>query len=275
MSTSSNDSKLHIIRSSHITDPNKISSLLVDLIDLSEGDLYFDESTERFWRNPASIPPLFNYIVSLQNTLLRVGASIVPMGDPNLLHVNVPGHLIAACQSVEDVYMVNHIVVPVLERNTSSKAVINVGYGHAARFDEELRKLGYEPKIHTLCERAPEIDYIEAVRDFAECRRETYLVEEFITDFYHMLLDKMGLSDMQPPVASELLACGNPEFVAKFREVAQDVFADETLYGKHTKVPDAPLDKQLRETCKEAEKRCEELRKYANHPVIPAKSLRF
>lgn len=264
--------RVNIIGNSHGTDPAKIASL-VDKIGLSEGDLYFDELKEERWRNPSSLPPFEKYIRTLTDTLSNSGSLVIPMGHDDLLYPRLPWPVFHACQPAEDVYMVEHVVVPVLNQNQSSKAIIHVGYTHMDRFIEELEKKGFRVEKYVLCERVPEIDFVLALRDFAEGRRDTYLAPEFLYEFYNVVLDKMGERFMTPERASQLLSSGDPDFIAKFRKVAPDVFANRALYARHTKVPDHPLDKQLRDAYNAAKENCDHMREYANHPVIPANSL--
>jgi hypothetical protein len=141
------------------------------------------------------------------------------------------------------------------------------------RFLEELEKQGVGVEKHVLCERAPEIDFTLALRDFAEGRRDTYLAPEFLYEFFNEVLDKIEERFMAPQRASQLLGSGDPDFVAKFRKAAPEVFANKSLYEKHTKVPEHPLDRQLRDAYKSAKENCDSMRTYANHPIIPAKSL--
>ncbi len=263
---------VHIIGNAHGTDPAKIASL-VERIDLSKGDLYFDELKEERWRIPSSLPPFEKYVRTLTNTLSHLGSLIVPMGHDDLLYPKLQWPVVHACQPAEDVYMVEHVVIPVLNGNKSSKAVIHVGYTHMDRFVEELEKQRFGVEKHVLCEKAPEIDFTLALRDFAEGRRDTYLAPEFLYEFFNEVLGKMGERFMAPELASQLLASGDPDFVARFRKASPEVFADESLFARHTKVPEHPLDKHLRDAYKAAKENCDSMRGYANHPVIPAKSL--
>lgn len=264
--------KVHIIGNAHGPDPTKIASL-VERIGLSKGDLYFDELKEERWRVPSSFPLFEEYIRTLTDNLSNSGSLIVPMGHDDLLYPKLQWPVFHACQPAEDVYMVEHVVVPVLNRNGSSKVVIHIGYTHMDRFVEELEKQGLGVEKHVLCEKAPEIDFILALRDFAEGRRETYLAPEFLYEFFNNVLGKMGEIFMGPELASQLLSSGDPDFVAKFRKSAPEVFADESLYTKHTKVPEHPLDKNLKDAYKAAKENCDRMRNYANHPIILAKSL--
>lgn len=265
--------EVHIIGNSHGADPEEVVSL-VGKLGLKSGDLYFDELKEGRWRNPASIPPLQAYLESLRDHLSDVDASVVPMGHDDLLYATFRDvRQVHACQPAEDVYMVEHVVVPKLREHPDSKAVIHLGYIHMPRFTEELRKNGYEPQEHTACDRVPQIDWVLALRDFAEGRSDTYLDDTFIPDFFMKACFAMGERYMSPETAMGRFFSGDPEFVAKFNYVAPDIFNDKKFHTSHRVEPNANLGKVLRDTYASAKDNCDSMRTYAVHPVIPAKSL--